>query len=104
MQMQVRLSKRSQPQKCAYHLCADSVMSDSVPHGLYNLPGYSVCGIFQAGILEWVAISYSMRYSDPGIEPMSPLSPALVGGFFTTNATWQAMMIPFIYWVYLFKV
>ena len=27
---------------------------------------------------------------DPGIEPMSLLSPALAGGFFTTNATWEA--------------
>ena len=26
----------------------------------YNLPGSSVCGIFQARILKWVAISYSM--------------------------------------------
>ena len=25
---------------------------------------------------------------DPGIEPTSLASPALVGGFFTTNATW----------------
>ena len=25
---------------------------------------------------------------DPGIEPMSLLSPALAGGFFTTSATW----------------
>ena len=28
-----------------------------------SLPGYSVHGISQAGILEWVAISFSMRYS-----------------------------------------
>ena len=27
---------------------------------------------------------------DPGIEPMSLASPALVGGFFTTNAIWEA--------------
>ena len=25
---------------------------------------------------------------DPGIEPASPVSPALAGGFFTTRATW----------------
>ena len=29
---------------------------------------------------------------DPGIEPMSLMSPALVGGFFTTGATWEAHM------------
>ena len=27
---------------------------------------------------------------DPGIEPMSLLPPALAGGFFITNATWEA--------------
>ena len=35
-----------------------SVVSDSLrPHGLYSLPGSSIHGIFQARILEWVAIS-----------------------------------------------
>ena len=28
---------------------------------------------------------------DPGIEPMSLMSPALSGGFFTTSATWEAL-------------
>ena len=27
---------------------------------------------------------------DPGIEPASLLSPALAGGFLSTNATWEA--------------
>ena len=27
---------------------------------------------------------------DPGIKPMSPVSPALAGGFFTTSTTWEA--------------
>ena len=27
---------------------------------------------------------------DPGTEPVSPMSPASVGGFFTTSATWEA--------------
>jgi len=26
---------------------------------------------------------------DPGIEPMSLVSPALAGGFFSTSATWE---------------
>ena len=30
-----------------------------------GLPGSSVCGIFQARILEWVAISFSRGYSQP---------------------------------------
>ena len=28
-----------------------------------------------------------------GIEPMSPVSPALVGGFFTTSATWEDLSL-----------
>ena len=27
---------------------------------------------------------------DPGIEPVSLMSPTLAGGFFTTSATWEA--------------
>ena len=42
-------------------------------------PGSSVYGIFQARILEWVAISF---FPNLGIEPASP---ALAGGFFTTE-------------------
>ena len=39
----------------------------------YSLPGSSVHGILQAGILEWVAISSPGDLSDPGIEPTSPV-------------------------------
>ena len=28
---------------------------------------------------------------DPGIEPMSLVSPALAGGFFTTRAAWEVL-------------
>ena len=34
--------------------------------------GSSVHGIFQARVLEWVAISFSRGSPDPGIEPGSP--------------------------------
>ena len=30
---------------------------------------------------------------DPGIKPMSPMHPASLGGFFTTSATWEALLI-----------
>ena len=43
----------------------------------------SLQGIFQARILEWVAISSSRGSPDPGIEPPSLVSPELAGGFFT---------------------
>ena len=29
----------------------------------------------------------------PGIEPVSPASPALADGFFTTGPTWEALLI-----------
>ena len=42
-----------------------------------SLPGSSVHGILQAGILEWVAISFSRVLPDLGIKP-------ILGGFFIT--------------------
>ena len=45
-------------------------------------PGSSVHDIFQARLLEWVAISSSRDLPDSRIEPVSP---ALAGGFFTTE-------------------
>ena len=48
-------------------------------------PDFSVHGILQARILEWVAISSPWDFPDPGIKPMSPKSPAFSGRFSTTN-------------------
>ena len=45
-------------------------------------------GIFQAGILEWVAIPFSRGLPNPGTKPMFLMSPALADGFFTISATW----------------
>ena len=52
-----------------------------------RLQGSSVHGIFQARIPEQIAISYSWGSSQQRIEPMSPVSPALVGGFIITSTT-----------------
>ena len=54
-----------------------------------SLPGSSVHGILQARILEWVAVSSSRGSSQPRIEPVSPVSLALAGRFFTTSATFS---------------
>ena len=43
----------------------------------YSPPGSYVHGIFQARILEWVAISFSRDLPNPG---MKPTYPALAGG------------------------
>ena len=45
--------------------------------------GFSVHGISQTRILEWVAISFSRVSIDPGIEPVA--SSALAGRFFITE-------------------
>ena len=71
----IRVHTCSVTQSC-WTLCS-SVDCDS--------PGSSVHGIFQARILEWVAISYSKGSSWPRDWPTSPASPALVGRFFTTE-------------------
>ena len=42
-------------------------------------PGFSVHGVFQARILEWVAISFSRHLPDPGTKSASLMSPALPG-------------------------
>ena len=61
-----------------------------------NPSGSSVHGIFQARTLERFAISYSGGiFPTQGIEHVSPASPALVGGFFTTWATWEASLYTF---------
>ena len=55
-----------------------------------NPPGSSVHGIFQARILEWVAISFSRGgLSEPEIEPESS---SIAGRAFTVCATREAIM------------
>ena len=66
-------------------LAAKSCLTDSC-----NPMDCSPPGIFQARILEWVAIFFSRDLPDPGIEPASLASPALVGTFLTTSTTWGA--------------
>ena len=61
-----------------------SVMSDSLRPPWSDPPGASVHGIFQARILEWVAISYSMGSSQLRDLTRLLASPALSGRFFTT--------------------
>ena len=55
-------------------------MSDSCDPTDCSLPGSSVHGIFQAILLEWVAISFSREYCPPRIKPGSL---ALQADFFT---------------------
>ena len=57
-----------------------------------NPPGSSVRGISRARVLEWAAISSSRGSSDPGSEPVSPVSLALADGFFTTEPLGKTLL------------
>ena len=75
---------------CAKSCKAASVLSDVLWPKDCSPSGFSVHGILQTKILEWVARPAPPRdLPDPGIKPMSL---ALVGGFFTTSATWEAWL------------
>ena len=52
-----------------------------------NLQGFSVQGILQVRLLEWAAISWFRDLLDSRSKPMSLLSPALAGIFFTTESS-----------------
>ena len=52
-------------------------------------PGSSVHGILQARILEWVTISFSRDFGNPGIKPVSS---ALAGKFFTDREALLVML------------
>ena len=73
---------------CVY-LVAKSCLTlyDAMDCGPPHSPAH---GIFQARILERVAISSSRGSSHPGIKPASLASAALAGGFFTVSAAWEA--------------
>ena len=58
-------------------------MSDSCDPRDCSLPGSSIHGISQAGILEWVAIFFSRGFSWP--RDWTHVS-CLTGGFFTTES------------------
>ena len=70
------------------HVCAQSGPAFCNPMD-YSPPGSSVHGIFQATILEWVAISHFKGSANPGIKPVSP---TLAGGSFPTEPPGKPLM------------
>ena len=59
----------------------------------YSLPGYSVHGILQAGILAWAAIPFSRGSSQPRDQTqVSFVSCMGIFFFFFTSATWEALL------------
>ena len=60
-----------------------AVVSDSCDPTNCSPPGSSVHGMFQARILEWGAISYSMGSSGTRDQTHVSYVSCIVGGFFT---------------------
>ena len=56
-------------------------------------PGFSVHGISQARILQWLPFPTPGALRNPAIEPASLVSPALTGRFLTTSTTWETSIM-----------
>ena len=68
----------------------------------FSPPVSSVHGIFQARILEWIAISTPGVLPDPWIKPTFLWSPALTGRYFTTSTTWEALNTVYCHLTFIF--
>ena len=55
----------------------------------HSLPGSFVHGILQAKHWSRLPFPPPGDLPDPGIEPVSLMSPALAGSFFSTGTTWD---------------
>ena len=47
-------------------------------------------GFSRQGYYSGLSFPFSGHLPNPEMEPVSPTSPPLAGGFFTTDATWEA--------------
>ena len=57
-----------------------------------SLPGSSVHGILQREYWSGLSCTSPGDLSNPGIKPTSLTFPALADRFFTTSATWEAIL------------
>ena len=58
-----------------------------------SLPGSSIHGILQAGVLEWIALPPPGDLPNPGTKSESLLSPALVGGSLPIMPPWKPKLV-----------
>ena len=58
-----------------------------------SLPGSSVHDIFQVRVWSGLPCPLPGDLPDPGIEPVSFMSPEWAGRFFTTSTTWASLVI-----------
>ena len=89
----IRLARSGQDAQHLYvHTCSVAQSCPTLWDPMdWSLLGSTVHGIFQARILQLVAIPYSGDLPNPGIKLLSFVSPALAGRFFTSSATWEAL-------------
>ena len=71
-------------------VCVQSYLTLCNPM-IHSPPGSSAHGIFQARILQWVAISSSRGSSQLRNQTHISMCPALAGRFFTPGATCEAL-------------
>ena len=78
--------------------CSNCCLVTKSHQGLFNplgcnLPGSSVHGIEFSRQEYWSVLPFPSPEDlpDPGIKPLSPMFPALAGGSFTTNTTWEVL-------------
>ena len=68
-----------------FHVCVHAQLLSLCDPMDGSPPGFSVHGISQARMLEWLPFPPPGDLPYPGIEPAFPVSPALTGGFFVTE-------------------
>ena len=91
---------------CCCYCSVTLVMSNSLQPHRHSLPGSSVhgdspgknTGVSCHALLQGIFPTQESFPSpgdltNPRIEPESLVSPALAGGFFTTSATWEALLL-----------
>ena len=72
--------------KAACMLCCSLVSDTLQPHGLYySMPGSCPWGFSRQEYWSGLPFPTPGDLPDPGIEPASPVSPALASRFFTTE-------------------
>jgi len=78
---------------CVYVCVCCSVMSDSYDSIDCSLLGSSVHGIFQARILEWVAMPFSREFSPPRDQTWVSCISCIEGWILYHWATWEAYLV-----------
>ena len=74
-------------------VCGQSVVSNSLQsHRLQPIRLLLFMEFFRQGYWSGVPFPTLGDRPDPGIKPASLASPVLAGRFFTTNASWEAII------------